>query len=222
MDTATAAINAKQQPMKTMKRSIVRNPMMPFVVVAALAMGCSGGSAGNYGDAETDDSSIDAAVTPADAHDRDHGGVNMAEDVTGTGVAGDEGTRYDANGKLDPTGNYNMDGTLRPGVVLTPVQERGDAVQRMNGIRSILITELDQVRATLKDGTLDKEVAKANKDRAAELAQGLERVDRTLAAMGGATDATWTDMRAAQLKEVDEVRTWWNKYMAGRSETAVK
>ena len=205
--------------MKTMKRSIARNAMMPLAIVAVLAMGCGDGSAGDYDNAETP---TDVSVTPADANDRDHGGVNMAEDVTGTGVAGDEGTRYNATGTLDPTGNYNTDGTLRPGVVLTPVQERGDAVQRMNGIRSILITELEQVRATLKDGTLDKEVAKANKERAAELAQGLERVDRTLAAMGGATDATWTDMRAAQLKEVDEVRTWWNKYMAGRSETAVK
>ena len=60
-------------------------------------------------------------------------------------------------------------------------------------------------------------MAAANKQRAAELAQGLERVDRTLTAMGGATDATWADMRAAELKEVDEVRTWWNQYMAGRS-----
>ncbi|HRN36014.1 MAG TPA: hypothetical protein PLL18_03785, partial [Flavobacteriales bacterium] len=62
--------------------------------------------------------------------------------------------------------------------------------------------------------------AAANKQRAAELAQGLERVDRTLAAMGGATDATWTQMRDAQLKEVNEVRAWWNKYMAGRDAEA--
>ncbi len=146
----------------------------------------------------------------------------MAEDVTGNGVAAAEGTRYDANGKIDPTGNYNTDGTVRPGVVLTPVQERTDAMGRMNGIRSILITELEQVRATLKDGTLTKEVAAANKERAAELAQGLERVDRTLTAMGGATDATWADMRAAQLKEVDEVRTWWSKYMTNRTDVVVK
>ncbi len=165
---------------------------------------------------------MDAAVTPADANDRAHGGINQAEDVTGNGVAAAEGSRYDANGKLDPNGNYNTDGTLRPGVVLTPVQERGDAMDRMKGIRSILITELEQVRATLKDGTLDKEVAAANKQRAAELAQGLERVDRTLTAMGGATDATWADMRAAELKEVNEVRTWWNQYMSGRSESAAK
>ena len=194
--------------------------MLPLVVVAALAIGCSDGSAGNYDNAESDGTNV--SVTPADANDRDHGGVNMAEDVTGTGTADDAGTRYDANGKLDPTGNYNTDGTLRPGVVLTPVQERGDAMERMNGIRSILITELEQVRATLKDGTLDKEVAAANKQRAAELAQGLERVDRTLTAMGGATDATWADMRAAELKEVNEVRAWWNQYMSGRSESAGK
>lgn len=221
MDHAFSPEHQNNLYMKTIKRSIIRNPMAPFVVIAALAMGCSGGSAGNYENTGAA-ASTDVHVTPADANDRDHGGVNMAQDVTGNGVAGDEGNRYNATGTLDPTGNYTAEGTLRPGVILTPVQERTDAMERMNGIRSTLTTELEQVRATLKDGTLDKEVAAANKQRAAELAQGLERVDRTLTAMGGATDATWADMRAAELKEVDEVRTWWNQYMAGRSESAAK
>lgn len=201
--------------MKTMNCTLYRSRWMyPLAIVAAVAMGCGdGGSAGNYGEAASDASSTDVKVTPAEAHDRAHGGVNMAKDVTGNGVAVD---RYNANGTLDPQGNYTADGALRPDVVLTPVQERADATERMNGIRSSLVTELEQVRARLKDGTLDKEMAAAEKDRAAELAQGLERVDRTLAAMGGATDATWAEMRTAQLKEVNEVRTWWNQYMAGR------
>ena len=123
-------------------------------------------------------------------------------------------------GKLVPNGSYDRSGALLPGVVLGGEQERTDAMARMNGIRATLKTELEEVRARLKDGTAAKEVAAANKQRAAELAQGLERVDRTLAAMGGATDATWTQMRDAQLKEVNEVRAWWNKYMAGRDAEA--
>ncbi len=139
--------------------------------------------------------------------------------ATGDGAAGD---RYDALGKLDPTGSYDLNGAVLPGTVLTGNQERTDAMARMNGIRATLKTELEGVRATLKDGTAAKEVAASNKQRAAELAQGLERVDRTLAAMGGASDATWAEMRDTQLKEVNEVRTWWNKYMAGRSAEAMK
>src|SRR5690606_41722152 len=102
----------------------------------------------------------------------------------------------------------------------TPVEDRTDASDRMHGMRSTLMAEPEEGRATLKDGTVPKDEAAQNQTRAAEVAQGLERVDRTLAAMGGATDATWSEMRAAELKEGEEVRTWWNKYMAGQSESA--
>jgi len=37
-------------------------------------------------------------------------------------------------------------------------------------------------------------------------------VDRTLLAMGEATDATWATMRSTQLKEVAEVREWMDRY----------
>lgn len=211
--------------MKTKQSVILRNPMLPFVVVALLASGCSGcgsGSAGTSDSAGAPGSSTDMTVSPADESDRGQGGVNMASDAGDASGAGDAATgdRYNAVGELDPAGSYGRDGAVLPGVVLTPVQERTDAIERMNGIRSILMAELEEVRATLKDGTVPKEQADQNRTRAAELAQGLERVDRTLAAMGGATDATWSEMRAAELKEVDEVRAWWSKYMAGQSESA--
>jgi len=208
--------------MKTKQSVILRNPMLPFVVVALLASGCSGcgsGSAGTSDNAAASGSSTDMTVSPADESDRGQGGVNMASDADGASDAA-TGDRYNAVGVLDPAGNYGRDGAVLPGVVLTPVEERTDAIVRMNGIRSTLMAELEEVRATLKDGTVPKEQAAQNQTRAAELAQGLERVDRTLAAMGGATDATWSEMRAAELKEVEEVRTWWNKYMAGQSERA--
>ena len=47
---------------------------------------------------------------------------------------------------------------------------------------------------------------------AAELAQGLERVDRALAAMDASDDMTWESMRESQLKEVAEVRVWMAGY----------
>lgn len=95
---------------------------------------------------------------------------------------------------------------------MNPTVERTAATTEMKGLRATLMTDLDAVRARLKDGTVSGEKHKADQDKAADLAQGLERVDRALAAMDGATDATWADMREQQLKEVADVRTWLNGY----------
>lgn len=188
-------------------------PILPLFLVAGLLMSCGGS------DHDGDDTA--SATTTAVTTDAGAGTANSNTDMNGTRDASTTGTdRYNATGQMDLMGNYNSDGTLRPGVVITPVEERTDAVARMNGIRATLMAELDEVRTHLKDGTLDKDHAAADQKRAADLAQGLERVDRTLAAMGNATDATWAEMRAAQLKEVDEVRAWWNAHMAERNAMA--
>ena len=220
--------------MKTSMRFRRGKQFIPLFIVAAVAAGCEGkaGSGSSVGTME-DASRRVLAEKAAQASLWEQGGKPTHTGATasqghGTATNGDTaagqavGNRYDALGKLDPNGSYDITGTVLPGTVLTGNQERTDAMARMNGIRAILKTELESVRATLKDGTVAKEVATANKQRAAELAQGLERVDRTLAAMGGASDATWTDMRETQLKEVGEVRAWWNKYMAGRTAEAAK
>jgi len=64
----------------------------------------------------------------------------------------------------------------------------------------------------LNDGTRTNDQKATDQALAGELAQGLERVDRALVAMDATTDATWSTMRAAQLKEVEEVRTWMVGY----------
>jgi hypothetical protein len=60
----------------------------------------------------------------------------------------------------------------------------------------------------LNDGTRTDEATKQDKDRAAVLAQGLERMDRLIKAVEESDDVTWTTIRTSQLKEADEVRSW--------------
>lgn len=196
-----------------------RKNLLPVLAATLLAWGCG---SSNDGDASTTNSGTTTDVTatpPGGATGTDAATTDATTNASANTSTAD---RYDATGKLDPTGRYTADGTLAPGVVLTPTEERSDAMTRMNGIRATLVADLEEVRAHLKDGTLDAEHAAADKKRAADLAQGLERVDRTLKAMGGATDATWAEMRNAQLKEVDEVRAWWRGYVNDREANAMK
>lgn len=194
-----------------------RKHLLPVLAATMLAWGCG---SSNDGDATTTNTgtTTDLTATPPQGAAGADAAATTTDGATSTATA----DRYDATGKLDPTGRYTHDGSLAPGVVLTPTEERSDAMMRMNGIRATLVADLDEVRSHLKDGTLDAEHAAADKKRAADLAQGLERVDRTLKAMGGATDATWAEMRNTQLKEVDEVRAWWRGYVNDREANAMK
>ena len=193
--------------MRTVTTTLLYAPVFPVLLAAALFAGCSGDD-GRTDLNTTNSASATSITTEADP-----------AIATTTIEAGD---RYDATGKLDPNGNYTMDGSLRPGVILSPTEERNDAIASMTGLRAILMAELEEVRTHLNDGTLDNEHAIADKQRAADLAQGLERLDRTLDAMGIATDATWNDIRTAQLKESSDLRTWWNAHRAEYEETATK
>lgn len=94
----------------------------------------------------------------------------------------------------------------------TPAEERAMANADMRGLRSILMSDLELVRARLNDGTRTDEQKATDQALAAELAQGLERVDRALAAMDATTDKTWADMRTSHMKEVNDVRTWMVGY----------
>ena len=202
--------------MKLQKLSIGKASVMPLMLVATLLASCSSGD--SYDNASSPQPAAGAPMTvSADTS----GAMRTANSTAATDNTATT-DRYDAAGKMDPNGNYNADGTLRTGVVLTPVQERSDAMTSMNGIRATLMTQLDQVRAELKQGGMDKANTDSDKAQAADLAQGLERIDRLLAAMGGATDVTWNQMRTAQLKEASDVRVWWNAHLDKQNEMAKK
>ncbi len=97
-------------------------------------------------------------------------------------------------------------------IIIPPGKEREMVTNDMRGLRSLLMADLEVVRARLNDGARPVAARDIDKALAADLAQGLERVDRALTALGGASDATWASMRDAQLKEVAEVRSWMADY----------
>ena len=154
----------------------------------------------------------------APATDAGHDAANAANSAIGDGHEG-HGTNG-MNTATGTTGNENgvngatssQAGGSGTTVTMTPTQERTGASTEMKGLRSTLMADLDAVRARLKVGTTPADQRKADQDKAADLAQGLERVDRALAAMDAATDETWATMREQQLKEVAEVRTWLDGY----------
>ncbi len=96
----------------------------------------------------------------------------------------------------------------------TPAKERLMASNDMRGLRGLLVADLEAVRLRLKDGARPAPVREADQALAADLAQGLERVDRALIALGAADDATWASTREVRLNEVAEVRAWMADYRA--------
>lgn len=113
-----------------------------------------------------------------------------------------------------PGSTTSAGGTTTTVVVLTPAKERMMATNDMRGLRSLLMADLEAVRARLNDGARTTPERDADKALAADLAQGLERVDRALVALGASSDATWASIRDVQLKEVAEVRAWMADYRA--------
>lgn len=220
--------------MKT--RTTILDLIGPLAILAAITLmvACSGGAtSGNsfnhmkapFGDnAEVEGNTGTRSDQGSAAAAAGHGQAQASDEGTAAAIEGNgdaqAGDRYDALGRMDPNGNYDVNGNLLDGVLLQPEQERNDAIERMNGVKAKLTAELNEVRDRLKDGTLDKDVAAAYREQAADLGQGLERVNRTLKAMGEATDATWSEMRNSELKEVNEVRAWWRGYVAKQQEVS--
>lgn len=184
-------------------------PSLALVLIASLGVGCSGcnGAEG--------DTTGDAANTE---------GVNAGG--SSADGAGTEGTTDDANANNGHEGHDHGDGSMSSDstdasttttdkwtrVYATPVEERAGTVENLNGLRATLVGELEQVRARLKDGTRTAEDRKADSQRASELAQGLERLDRTIKQISDADDMTWTDVRESSLKSAGEFREWMAKY----------
>ena len=154
------------------------------------------------------------------------GSTTDGTDTTGTGAGGMNGGRMDgtdANGSGANAGNASdgasntdtrtsdMNGADANKTPLTATEERTKTREEMSGLRAILMVELAAVRDRL-GRTAEASAKEADKIRAAELAQGLERIDRAIIAIDEATDVSWGTIRESQLKEAGEVRAWMAKY----------
>lgn len=188
-------------------------PSLAFMLVASLGVGCTGcnggdvdatGDAANTDGMNPDGTNADGASTHghdadghhlSDGHTHSDGSVHATTDGSGAGSATTTGT----------TDKWTR-------VYATPKEERAGTMENLSGLRATLVGELEQVRGRLKDGTRTAEDRKADSQRASELAQGLERLDRTIKQISDADDLTWNDMRTSSLKSAGEFREWMNKY----------
>ena len=155
---------------------------VPFAFMALGAIGCSNEPTGS------------SAATTSDT--KPVSGMGAAEpDAMGNGSAATTDNSTDPSAKK-----------------MTPHEERMATSNDMRVLRAQLINDLEAVRARLNVGTNPSPEREADQKLAAELAQGLERVDRALAAMDASDDMTWESMRESQLKEVAEVRVLMAEY----------
>lgn len=167
-----------------------------------LLAGCGGC---NNGDAAA---MQDGAATNTDgAATTDNAAVNSAGDATAEAAASADGAA--------PVGD-GVD-TMQPRTFTdmkfdSPEAERNGCKSALEGLRATLKAELDQVRDGLRTAGGDKEMQKAKQQRAAELAQGLERMDRLIKKVGETTDVQWADVRQSSLTEAEEVRNWMSQY----------
>jgi len=176
--------------------------LAPAAMVALLLVQCSSDGSGTTDGSGT---GVMADQRRADSIRTSNGETRNADGTWSSANADRMSTREN-----DASNVYLYPGT-RP-VPATPAEERAEANADMRGLRAILMADLETVRARLNDGTRTADQKATDQALAAELAQGLERVDRALAAMDMTTDATWSTMRASQLKEVEEVRAWMVGY----------
>lgn len=158
-------------------------------------------------------SSDNTADRNADTMSADGVNNEMADDntVTRSELDAEVNAMYDEQNAA--TGSTTTGSTVSTTTVTyTPAKERVMATNDMRGLRNLLVADLEAVRVRLNDGARPAPAREADKALAADLAQGLERVDRALEALGASTDATWASMRDVQLKEVSEVRSWMADY----------
>lgn len=169
--------------------------------LAPLLTGCSGCGSGSTTDGT--DSTSSGAMNGGHMEGTDASASN-------TGSGSTSGHSQDSASHMD-TRTSDMNSADANKTLLTPAEERTKTGDEMRGLRAILKAELDGVRKNLGKGGTEAE-KEANKTRAAELAQGLERIDRAIKAIDEATDVSWGTIRESQLKEAGEVRAWMAKY----------
>ncbi len=189
-----------------MRANVIFFPLIAGAValftLGSTLTGCSGCGSG------TEASAMDSTATGAGAgaaNDATAGGANGAGSGTNTAGHGSDSAGY-----MD-TRTTDMSAGDASKTILTPAEERTKTGEEMRGLRAILKAELDGVRASLGKGGTPEE-KEVHKTRAAELAQGLERIDRAIKAIDEADDVSWGTIRESQIKEAGEVRAWMAKY----------
>ncbi len=170
--------------------------LIPLSLIAVLAVQCSNNEPTESGDRTTLDANGRPVTVDVDA---DHSGTAVSVDADHSGTA----VSVDAQDDL-----YYA----RPSDNMTPAEERVWATTDMRRLRAALIADLEEVRARLNVGTNPEPQREKDQALAADLAQGLERIDRALVALDASTDATWSSVRESQLKEVEDVREWMRGY----------
>ena len=148
------------------------------------------------------------------ATDAQHDGTTTTGSTDGSGNLSNTPNGTDANTttERDHTDVNTMENTeirINGATRGTPAyDERYAASKDIRGYRALLMVELEAIRTRLNDGTRPADAAQKDQDRAADLAQGLERMDRLVKAVEESDDLTWTSIRESQLKEAGEVRVW--------------
>ncbi len=178
-----------------MKKHTLSTFSTPVLALAIALFAAACGSDSTTTGAQHDAANATASGTgnSTDANTQKGADVNTTTDRDHTDVATMENTEIHIN-------------TEKPG---TPAyDERYTASKDIRGYRALLMAELEAIRTRLNDGTRPAEAAKQDQDRAADLAQGLERMDRLIKAVEESDDLTWTSIRGSQLKEAGEVRVW--------------
>jgi hypothetical protein len=162
--------------------------LIPISLIAILAVRCSNNEpTGSNDTGVAVDRNGQAVAVDVDA-DTDHRGTAVSVDVN-------DDLYY-----------------ARPSDTMTPAEERTWATTDMRRLRAALVSDLEEVRARLNVGSTPEPQRDKDQALAADLAQGLERIDRALVALDASTDATWGSVREGQLKEVDDVRVWMRGY----------
>ena len=167
--------------------------IFPALAITLLVAAC--GSDSSTTDAQHDGTNATGSATGSGTTDNTPNGTgaNTTTDRDHTDVATLESTEIHINGAEPGTPVYN---------------ERFTASKDIRGYRALLMTELEAIRTRLNDGSRPADDAKKDQERAADLAQGLERMDRLIKAVEESDDLTWTSIRESRMKEAGEVRVW--------------
>ncbi|MDQ3100652.1 MAG: hypothetical protein M3R08_04645 [Bacteroidota bacterium] len=163
--------------------------LMSLPLIALLAVGCS-------------DSEHEGAV----GTDRMEEGTIRPEGDGSEGVENDQNPTNRAEGNNENAGS-SVDREMTAKIEVARRERKANS-DELNGLRSRLIGELDEVRASLNDGSITPEKRAEDQARAATLAQGLERLDRALEAINASSEATWEEIKANSDQEVKELRVW--------------